>query len=841
MEGPPAEVKKECFVFNGHKSTPMKRSRSMIHDILRVRDAIKDIPTKGDYITTAKDVIDALKNLDPFENHEDKFHPVVYGGYVGIYTHWDDAIPEVTGRDCRRFRTSETFKDALVYMITKGRFATVVDLFHPDPPPQPPSPASPSPANIPPSPVPSPARARDPVPSRPHGPAPSLRDLTPGPVPSSSHRTSQHETSPRERVRVQVPTPPSLLFTQPLPPPENVGIVPMDHLVTLVSEHLAISERSARGPRPPPSASNTSHSSRTYSSRDVPGTPVSISSSSRSASEREVVPINPERRRVYAHERTLRGVVRTLHSPADVREHEDGPPSHLFTRAAVEYMEAQGFLPAARWSVWYAFRQANSCGEFIDYLSSERPLAELEAKYLWGLLGGGGLPRYLRTKTHTTTRRRFAKPNIPKTPQERAELKKRRRERKAEYLDALAEAQDIVLGEATKLYGRFGGHSIDYYVEAIMQNSRVKGGKRRVNRWNAHLSKRLRQFNDNVPEDGEHQTASEFAKQLKDEWAQLSEAERIELTKEDCADLEELRASKNAVHSVPLAAWRDAKAALKHCTGVLGDLASRTSVKILLVAVRDNTTQLMRPFTYTSDESVDEFFDAITNSSVETFATRLEACLVSKYRREVVDTKKELVTTINTKLYEATKVKFSRTPYSQFDKAVTEKYGIVVDGLPPGYSFQNPSGISSSVEVLTLLGLWNSGVVSFREMSRQEWESWREKRFQEAMSQMETDEGQSPSTPPDDSAVAPTTSAAIAPQSQTSPAASALPPINTPVPTPVPTPTDSAANSLPAPMNAPAPHVQPVPGVSFQFVNSFAGPDGHQRASGRGRKRKAGC
>ncbi|EIW86294.1 hypothetical protein CONPUDRAFT_68845 [Coniophora puteana RWD-64-598 SS2] len=50
--------------------------------------------------------------------------------YVGIYTTWEVTIPEVTGRMIQHFRHVETLKDALVFMITKGRIKFISELMY---------------------------------------------------------------------------------------------------------------------------------------------------------------------------------------------------------------------------------------------------------------------------------------------------------------------------------------------------------------------------------------------------------------------------------------------------------------------------------------------------------------------------------------------------------------------------------------------------------------------------------------------------------------------------------------------------------------------------------------
>lgn len=45
-----------------------------------------------------------------------------------FFTSRDDVVPEVNGREIRRFQRVETFLDALTYMITKGAYSDASNL-----------------------------------------------------------------------------------------------------------------------------------------------------------------------------------------------------------------------------------------------------------------------------------------------------------------------------------------------------------------------------------------------------------------------------------------------------------------------------------------------------------------------------------------------------------------------------------------------------------------------------------------------------------------------------------------------------------------------------------------
>lgn len=96
------------------------------------------------------------------------------------------------------------------------------------------------------------------------------------------------------------------------------------------------------------------------------------------------------------------------------------------------------------------------------------------------------LSRY-RSKRNTT---------IKKSPADKKALADARKGRKLSYHDALDSASAVILLEARKLHDQFGQHDVDYYLEEIMQHSRLGKGKRNINLWNVFLRQQLALYND---------------------------------------------------------------------------------------------------------------------------------------------------------------------------------------------------------------------------------------------------------------------------------------------------------------------------------------------------------
>jgi riboflavin synthase alpha subunit len=84
--------------------------------------------------------------------------------------------------------------------------------------------------------------------------------------------------------------------------------------------------------------------------------------------------------------------------------------------------------------------------------------------------------------------------SLKKTPTEKAALALARRTCRETYAQALSEAQAVILDQATLLRERFGGHSIEYYYEEIMQKSRFQR-ERGVSQWNAFVNQEAKRIN----------------------------------------------------------------------------------------------------------------------------------------------------------------------------------------------------------------------------------------------------------------------------------------------------------------------------------------------------------
>ena len=79
-------------------------------------------------------------------------------------------------------------------------------------------------------------------------------------------------------------------------------------------------------------------------------------------------------------------------------------------------------------------------------------------------------------------RKRVQKRRAPLTPALRQVLAKQRKARREGYVSALQGARNAVEQHATQLRETFGGHTVDYYHQEILQRGRLERGRRKPSR-----------------------------------------------------------------------------------------------------------------------------------------------------------------------------------------------------------------------------------------------------------------------------------------------------------------------------------------------------------------------
>ncbi|KAH0833452.1 hypothetical protein J3R83DRAFT_12571 [Lanmaoa asiatica] len=233
-----------------------------------------------------------------------------------------------------------------------------------------------------------------------------------------------------------------------------------------------------------------------------------------------------------------------------------------------------------------------------------------------------------RASQHTPWRT-HSRPTIKRTAAEKKKLADDRADHRKEYSEALAAARQRIMQEALSLHSQFGGHTIDYYYEAIIQTSHIHNTKRRCNRWNAFLRSEVKKRNATRPS-GQHYKAHELSKEISSVWKALTEEQKIAGTSSAMQELEEFRSNKSfAINNIPMNAFHDTRKALSSITDQLSALNTRTGTQSILIAVRSDLDHYTRPFVYVSEDRVADFFQLSLKTPPTDIAARLEAYCLS--------------------------------------------------------------------------------------------------------------------------------------------------------------------------------------------------------------------
>ncbi|KAG6896214.1 hypothetical protein C0992_009682 [Termitomyces sp. T32_za158] len=318
---------------------------------------------------------------------------------------------------------------------------------------------------------------------------------------------------------------------------------------------------------------------------------------------------------------------------------------------------------------------------------------------------------------------------LKKTPAEKREANEKRRERRQSYQEARSAAWDLLEQEAMKLHERFGGHSLQWYKEDILQVGRLKGDSRGVSRWNAYLRAEAKRLNA----DGANPLkAHELAALLKEKWNQMSQEEKVALTDPLLKELEEHRQSiSHGQRNVDLESFGDARQSLLAIERYILALYARTGTEVFVVASRTSADSYLHPFiTYTSQRPLDFAFNQF-KMGLGDIASRFEAfCLsgvegmVNIQTAATAELKTRLKELINGQLESL--VGKARMVYTGFEERFTIPYGVIIVNWPID-RFRSPSELTRP-EVDILLGAWSTNTTYFRKMDPEEWAKWRQDR-----------------------------------------------------------------------------------------------------------------
>jgi hypothetical protein len=186
----------------------------------------------------------------------------------------------------------------------------------------------------------------------------------------------------------------------------------------------------------------------------------------------------------------------------------------------------------------------------------------------------------LTSKQRLPWRQRAKRKTIKKSTAEKKTLAEQRLNRKIAYRQALADATETIHNEAIKLHEQFGGHSIEYYREQLMQHSRLGKKRRLVNGWNVFLRNEVKRMNDGMlvrflyvyltliyfsalPDGQPRKKVSELTSEISARWNAMSPEDRQEATADGKLELEGHREMKAlATRNIPVEVFNDARQTL---------------------------------------------------------------------------------------------------------------------------------------------------------------------------------------------------------------------------------------------------------------------------------------
>jgi hypothetical protein len=94
--------------------------------------------------------------------------------------------------------------------------------------------------------------------------------------------------------------------------------------------------------------------------------------------------------------------------------------------------------------------------------------------------------------------RHHSKGRYKHTASEKAALKEKRLAHRITYVDALKDAREVMQEQAKLLHEKFGGHSIQYYHEELMQRARMAASSRSPSRWNTFVRREVKRMNQGM-------------------------------------------------------------------------------------------------------------------------------------------------------------------------------------------------------------------------------------------------------------------------------------------------------------------------------------------------------
>ncbi|KAL6307955.1 hypothetical protein BKA93DRAFT_717635, partial [Sparassis latifolia] len=287
--------------------------------------------------------------------------------------------------------------------------------------------------------------------------------------------------------------------------------------------------------------------------------------------------------------------------------------------------------------------------------------------------------------------------------------------------------------DTKKLYIQLGGHDVNWYLRQIIQEACSSKSKRAPNHWNVYLSATLTELNKALPEGQPHYKSNNMLPSVKEKWDAMSHDERIVLTDLLLKKLEEQHVMRVlSVQNVSINAFHDVRSNLTSIQDQIEALHVRTGTEVLMVTIRSSNDHFNWLHVFFMSNCLSDFFAVVLNMQLADIAMQMESyCLssiqglINNSHDQMMELKLHVTKLINDQFHKS-------LYYTNFDKKITEKYGVVTEGWPLT-KFCSPSDVRSRSEIEILCRAWESEETQFHKLSHKEYEAWSDAQFQAAL------------------------------------------------------------------------------------------------------------
>ncbi|KAI6016383.1 hypothetical protein BKA83DRAFT_4498017 [Pisolithus microcarpus] len=298
------------------------------------------------------------------------------------------------------------------------------------------------------------------------------------------------------------------------------------------------------------------------------------------------------------------------------------------------------------------------------------------------------------------------------------EQKEERHARHMKLAGDIAGARRAYAQEARDIARNYG-RSLNWTRVQLFLKSQNLRDRRRVNSWNAFISSKLREANAGR-ERGDRVKLTQFVARNKDDL--LVAYKNLTPTQQEAynAEVRVARDTKVRVaRSNPKAISHTVTAAFANMDREWTALCMQTGLEGFYIAVRGTVEDLSEPKVFFTQKA-ENFVRTVLDIEPRRLALRLESWVVSgldiatatKYQRPLNKLISECRALIQEELdYLLTKKKVTvnvKMNYTNYERQIVERYGVMLTGWPFSGPVRNPSKIGGRAEVEKLLDALNS-------------------------------------------------------------------------------------------------------------------------------------